>query len=151
MPTSCDFMNILVVCPKCEGLNRVALDKAAGAAPICGACKAGLPLHDGVQDISAKGLSKLLRLADRPIVVDFWAPWCGPCRAFAPTFQSVASELGSKIIFAKINTEAFPDAGQLFQIRGIPTLIVFKNGKEVDRESGAMPIAMLKEYLSRWD
>ena len=143
-------MNTLVVCPKCDALNRVALDKAAGAAPICGACKAELPFHDGVQDLSAKALNKLLRSADRPIVVDFWAPWCGPCRSFAPTFQSVARELGAKIIFVKLNTEAFPDAGQLFSIRGIPTLIVFEKGKEVDRQSGAMPLQTLKEYLSRW-
>lgn len=143
-------MNTLVVCPKCDALNRVDLDKADGAAPICGACKAELPLHEEVQNISAKALGKLLRSADRPIAVDFWAPWCGPCRAFAPTFQSVARELESKIIFVKINTEAFPDAGQLFSIRGIPTLIVFEKGKEADRQSGAMPLPMLKEYLTRW-
>lgn len=142
-------MNTIVVCPKCEKLNRVALDKAMNASPTCGACKSELPLRDGVQDISSKALAKLLRSADRPVVVDFWAPWCGPCRAFAPTFKTAAGELGRQFIFAKLNTEEFPDAGQSFQIRGIPTLIVFNSGKEVDRQSGAMPLPMLKEYLSQ--
>lgn len=127
----------------------MALDRAMNAVPICGGCKAELPLHDGVQDICSKALTKLLRSADRPIVVDFWAPWCGPYRAFAPTFKTAAAELARQFIFAKLNTEEFPDASQSFQIRGIPTLIVFNSGKEVDRQSGAMPLPMLKEYLSQ--
>jgi len=140
-------MNTLVVCPKCEKLNRVALDRASHASPVCGGCKTDLPLHDGVQDISGTALSKLIRSADRPLVVDFWAEWCGPCKAFTPTYKSAARELGGQMIFAKLNTEAFPLAGQNFNIRGIPTLVVFKNGAEVDRQSGALPLPMLKQYL----
>ena len=143
-------MNTLVVCPKCEKLNRVALERAETASPVCGSCKATLPLHSAVQDVSGAALNKLVRAADRPIVVDFWAKWCGPCKAFAPTFKAAARELGGEIIFAKLDTEAFSQAAQTFHIRGIPTLIVFKNGAEVDRQSGAMPLPTLIEYLARW-
>lgn len=143
-------MNTLVVCPNCEKLNRVDLKHDGSKRPVCGHCKTELPVYDGVQDVSSKALSRLIKSADRPVVVDFWAPWCGPCKAFAPTFRMAAHELSSQFIFAKINTEEFPEVGQSFQIRGIPTLIVFMNGNEIDRKSGAMPLPMLKEYLGRW-
>ncbi len=143
-------MNTLVVCTQCEKLNRVALERTETASPICGSCKTTLPLHEGVQDVSGTALSKLVRAADRPLVVDFWAEWCGPCKAFAPTFKAAARELGGQMIFAKLDTEAFSLAAQTFRIRGIPTLIVFKNGVEVDRQSGAMPLPTLIEYLARW-
>jgi thioredoxin 2 len=143
-------MNTWVVCSQCEKVNRVALAKVEAASPVCGSCKATLPLHGGVQDVSGTGLTKLVRVADRPVVVDFWAEWCGPCEAFAPTFKTAARELGGQIIFAKLDTEAYSQAAQSFQIRGIPTLIVFKNGAEVDRRSGVLPLSLLIDYLARW-
>lgn len=143
-------MNTLVICPKCEKLNRVALVAASKAVPICGNCKTALPLHDGVQDISSSALTKLVGVADRALVVDFWAEWCGPCKSFAPTFRAAAQTLGGQVIFAKLDTEIFADAAQKYQIRGIPTLIVFKTGAEVDRQSGAMPLPRFLEYLGRW-
>lgn len=148
---SIDPMMTLVVCPKCEKLNRVASERALTSTAICGSCKTDLPLHDGVQDLNSATLDKLVLKSDRPVVVDFWAEWCGPCKAFAPSFKAAAGEMGTKLIFAKLNTEKFPDASQRFAIRGIPTLIVFKDGKEVDRQSGAMPLPMLKEYLQKWN
>jgi thioredoxin 2 len=140
-------MNTLVVCAKCEKVSRVQIDRAEQARPICGNCKTELPYHHGVQSVSGTGLTKLLRTSDRPVVVDFWAEWCGPCKMFAPTFQAAAQEMGGKFIFVKLDTEASPDAAQAFGIRGIPTLIVFKNGQELTRQSGAMPLPMFRNFL----
>jgi thioredoxin 2 len=143
-------MHSMVVCSQCEKINRVPLERATKAIPVCGSCKSELPFHDGVQELSGGGLTKLIRSADRPLVVDFWAEWCGPCKAFAPTFRAAAQELGGKILFAKLDTERYALAAQTYQIRGIPTLIVFKDGFEVDRQSGAMPLPMFLKYLSPW-
>ncbi len=143
-------MDTLAICPNCLSLNRVDLGLAATVAPICGKCRTDLPLKDGIQELGGPALLKLIEKSSRPVVVDFWAPWCGPCRAFAPTYAQAARELGSKVVFAKLNTEAHPDAGSGFQIKGIPTLAVFKGGREVDRQSGAMPLPMLLEYLRRY-
>jgi thioredoxin 2 len=143
-------MNTLVVCPKCEKLNRVSFSLESKGIPICGNCKSELPLHDWVQDLNEATLAKLIRSSDRPVIVDFWAEWCGPCKAFAPTFKSAAHERSSQFIFAKLNTETAKNAASIYQIRGIPTLIVFKSGVEVDRQSGVMPISMFMSYLEKW-
>ena len=83
------------------------------------------------------------------IVVDFWAPWCGPCKTFAPTFEQAARELEPKLRFAKLNTEAQQSIAGRWNIRSIPTLILYQNGKEIARQAGAMPLAQLKQWLSQ--
>lgn len=144
-------MDTLVVCPKCEAVNRVGLVRADQAKPICGRCQTALPLHQGVQELSATTLRVLVQKSSRPVVVDFWAPWCGPCRAFAPTYQQAASELAGRMVLAKLNTEENPIAGDTYHIRGIPTLVVFVNGIEAGRQSGAMPLRTLIDYLNRFE
>ncbi len=146
-----NFMkSTLLVCPQCEKINRLPVERAQKGQPVCGNCKSSLPSHNAVQEISGTALNRLIRVADRPLVVDFWAEWCGPCKAFAPTFKAAAQQLGEKILFAQLDTERYALAAQTYQIRGIPTLIVFKDGLEVDRQSGAMPLAMFLNYLNQW-
>ena len=139
----------LVFCENCQSTNRVPLAGPTGKAPICGRCKNSLTVHGGVAELSAQGLQKFVAKSSFPIVVDFWAPWCGPCRVFAPVFESAAQMYAGQIAFVKVNTEAHPSASTAYQIRGIPCLLLFKNGAELARQSGALPLADLQRFLAK--
>lgn len=143
-------MKIIAPCPSCNKLNNVDLEKSLSARAVCANCKAYLPIHDGIQDVNGQTLKKLITHAKLPIVVDFWAGWCGPCKAFAPIFKSVALQMREQMIFAKFDTEQDSIASNNYNIRSIPTLIVFKNGAEIDRQSGAMQQSSLHAHLSKF-
>lgn len=133
------------VCSACNATNRVPEERLADGAK-CGRC--GHELFDGeVINATAATLDQLLQ-DDLPIVVDFWAPWCGPCRSFAPIFEDVAQERAGKVRFVKINTEAEPELSARFRIRSIPTIMVFREGKMVDMLNGAMPKAPFDNWLN---
>ncbi len=137
-----------VACLKCHAVNRVPLGKV-DQKPLCGQCKSQLPIHGALVQQNPSALKALIQAADRPVVVDFWAPWCGPCLAFAPTFEKVAMQKITSFVFAKIDTEQFPEASQTYGVRGIPTLVVFDNGKEIQRISGALPMAQFSQWLGQ--
>lgn len=132
------------ICEKCKKLNRVRLGE--NKSPICGSCKAELPVHGAVVDGSDSTLHKLIEKSPLAVVVDVWAPWCGPCRAFAPTFEEFSKQFAGKVVFAKLNSDQNQQFAGMLGIRGIPTILVFKNGKEVTRQSGAIP----KEQFGQW-
>jgi len=137
-----------VACMSCGAVNRVPSDRV-DEHPKCGSCKSGLPIHGSLIDQNSKSLPNLIRTADKPIVVDFWAPWCGPCVSFAPTFETASKQFGKDFIFVKVNTESDPNAGGLYGVRGIPTLVVFAQGKELQRISGALPAAQFAQWLTQ--
>ncbi|MCB0369357.1 MAG: thioredoxin TrxC [Bdellovibrionales bacterium] len=134
------------VCPKCLGVNKINFETAEIKTPTCGACHEELDFHEGVTNLSDQQVQKLIQKSPIPVIVDFWAPWCGPCRSFAPTYMDVAEELKGKYVFAKVNTENYPQASQHFSVRGIPTLVAFNKGTELARQSGALP----KDYFLNW-
>jgi thioredoxin 2 len=137
---------MLLNCPHCQQANRVP-DERLAEQPVCGAC--GKTLLDGVHELDAAGLASLQTQTHLPLIIDFWAPWCGPCRSFAPTFKAAALKHGGKVIFGKIDTEAQQALGTRFNIRSIPTLAVFLGETELGRVSGALPPAQLDELIGQ--
>ncbi|TDK42212.1 thioredoxin TrxC [Antarcticimicrobium luteum] len=125
-----------LTCLDCGQLNRVPEEKLA-AGPKCGTC--GAPLMSGkAVEVDAATLAKAAQNDDVPLVADFWAPWCGPCRMMAPEFSRAAQTLQGRARLVKLNTEEHQAAGMKYGIRGIPTMVEFAGGREVKRQSGAM-------------
>ena len=133
-----------VVCPVCSGVNRVPAERLAGN-PACGSCHAALFQGHPVAVTGATFDAQIGR-SDLPVVVDFWAPWCGPCKMMAPAFERAAAELEPYLRCARVNTEAEPGLAARFGIRSIPTLVAFRDGKEIARQSGAMEFAGLVSW-----
>ena len=136
--------SLIIPCPHCHGLNRIPAARL-GDAPRCGRCK-GAVLPGQPFAVDGAGFAAQLR-GDLPLLLDVWADWCGPCKAFAPVFDQAARQLSGRVRLAKLDSEAEPQlAGQL-GIRSIPSLILFKDGREVARQSGAMALPQLLAWL----
>ncbi len=136
-----------LVCPHCFTVNRVPDEKLV-AQPKCGKCNAPI-LHGAPVELTQFNFAKFIQHDELPVVVDFWAPWCGPCKMFAPVFIQTAGDFSTRVRFAKVNTETEQMLAQQYQIRSIPTLALFHRGVEIDRVSGAMNGPQLAAWISR--
>ena len=134
-----------VVCPHCDAVNRLPTARLAEK-PVCGKCGQALFAGQPV-DLNASNFDRHIERSDLPVVVDFWAPWCGPCRTMAPTFARAASELEPTVRLAKVDTEGEQQLAARFNIRSIPTLAIFRNGREIARQSGAADAATLRRWV----
>ncbi len=133
-----------IVCPSCHGTNKIT---KSATDPKCGRCKT--PLFETKPiDLTQENYNQHLEKNDIPVVVDFWAPWCGPCQSMAPNFESAAKNFKGTVRFAKLNTEAEQGIAGEKGIRSIPTIILYKNGKELDRVSGALDANALNQWIN---
>lgn len=149
LPLHLDERGVLVPCPACGKTNRIAFDKLAHTAR-CGHCKAqvdptGSPLEVG----RALDFDQLVSQSAIPLVVDYWAPWCGPCRVVAPELDKVAARAGGRYFVVKVNTDVLSELGQQHAIRSIPTLAVFAGGREIGRTTGARPAADIEAFVAQ--
>lgn len=140
-------MNINVVCPHCQKVNRIP-KKESYTKANCGSCKQSL-LESKPISVDSHSFGYFIANSDLPVVVDFWAPWCGPCRMMAPVFEEASQALALKAQFLKVNTEEQAQLGGQYHIQSIPTMIIFKNGVEVDRVSGALSLQRIENWVSQ--
>jgi thioredoxin 2 len=137
-----------VRCPGCGKQNRL-LAEAAGKQPICGNCKQPLFGAEPVKGTDTTWLQEVEK-SPIPVLVDFWAPWCGPCRAVAPTMDKIAAERAGRLKVVKLNVDENPQTSARFQVQAIPTMILFRDGKPIDQIRGALPKAALDKRLDHF-
>jgi thioredoxin 2 len=142
---SIEMSDLLAVCTHCNAVNRLPPSRPAERAK-CGQC--GTRLFAGKPaDVSAQALELHVQRGTLPVVVDVWAPWCGPCRMMAPAYEAAATQLEPEIRLLKLNSDVERQAAAQFQIRGIPTMILFRNGGEIARTSGAMSAPQIVHWV----
>jgi len=144
-----DDRGLLVACPNCGKRNRLTYERL-GQTFRCGQCHNDLPPPSAPADVTSEAaFNGLTGRSPLPVLVDFWAPWCGPCKMVAPELDKVAEESAGQWLVAKVNTENFPGIAQRFRVSAIPMMALFKGGREVARKSGAMPAPAIRQFVEQ--
>ena len=144
-----DERGILLNCAKCGRRNRIRYE-GLGQTFRCGQCQCGLqPVAEPVDVHHDLAFDALVNHSSVPVLADFWAPWCGPCKMVAPELRKVARETAGRLLVAKVNTEEVPSLGRRFRVSAIPTMTLFENGLEVARQAGAMPAPQIRKFIER--
>src|SRR5258708_8985191 len=140
----------LIGCPSCGGTNRVPQEKIErGLVPRCGRCKALLPVHSKPVTVTDATFAAEVERSPVPVLLDLWAPWCGPCRMIAPVLEDLASEMAGRVKFAKLNVDENPVTAARFKVSSIPTLLILKAGRATDRIVGVQPKSEIARRLQR--
>jgi thioredoxin 2 len=138
----------LVHCPSCGATNRVPLSKLAqGLQPNCGRCKKPLPVDSQPVTVTDATFASAVERSPLPVLLDLWAPWCGPCRMVAPVIEEIAKEMTGRLRVGKLNVDENPATAARFRVQSIPTLLILKDGREIDRIMGAQPKAAIVQRL----
>lgn len=134
--------NTVITCPACQVRNRVAAD--ASGRPRCSACHADLPW---TVEVGAADFDRVIERSALPVLVDLWAPWCGPCRAVAPALEQLASERAGSVRIVKVNVDESPGVSAGLGVQGIPTMVLFVDGAETSRQVGALPLDGIRRWV----
>lgn len=141
---------MMIQCANCGATNRVPPEKLeAGLLPVCGRCKQPLRASAAAVEVTDASFAEVVERAPLPVLVDMWAPWCGPCRTVSPVVEQVAAELAGRLRVAKLNVDENPATAARFGIQSIPALLIFKGGREVERIIGAQPKSEILRQVQR--
>jgi thioredoxin 2 len=140
----------LVRCPSCDATNRVPLEKIGqGLQPVCGRCKTALPFENKPVKVTDANFAAEVERSPLPVLLDMWAPWCGPCGMLAPVIEELAAEMAGRVRVAKLNVDENPATAARFGVQSIPTLLLLKGGRELDRIVGVQPKAVIVQRIER--